>query len=272
MLTDVDCGDLFERRRCVGPWDAASGLVSNAVAVALCAAECSGAPFEQILIIPNGVDVPRAVPESEAQELRGRLNVPAGAILVGSVGRLVDVINFASAIDAIGKLSLRDCPVHLLLVGDGPERDRLSRQAFELGLMQQVHFVGWTDDVGPALAAMDVYVNCSKSEGMSQSLVRAMAAGRPLVVTDVGDNALLAGGESPCGLVVAAGDAKAIAAAIGRLADDGFLRAQFRKQASNRFAQRYSIECMVSRYETYYAHLYHSRSRVGPGIGVNSSE
>ncbi len=234
----------------------ASGLVSNAVAVARRAALSAGVPFEQIRIIPNGLDVPRVVPETETQELRCQLQIPADAILVGSVGRLVDVKNFASAIDAVGQLSSGDSPIHLLLVGDGPERDRLMQQARDLGLAQQIHFVGWADDVGPALAAMDIFINCSKSEGMSQSLVEAMAAGRPLVVTDVGDNALLAGGDGACGLVVPAGDAAGLSAALASLANDAVQRDALRRNGLLRFTERYSIERMVSSYEFLYAQLY----------------
>lgn len=235
-----------------------SALISNAVAVGRRAAHFSGVPIERIQIIPNGLDAPLPVSQAESNELRKTLPIPAGAILAGSVGRLVDVKNYSCAVNSIAHIAAHGYDVHLVLVGDGPERTKLENEARALGVMARVHFAGWHEDVTRWLAAMDIYVNCSKSEGLSQSLVEAMANGLPLVVTDVGDNALLADGDRGCGLVVPPQDAAALGGAIERLAGAPELRNEFRQNALVRFAERYSIDRMISNYEALYRDLCHA--------------
>ncbi|HLJ12120.1 MAG TPA: glycosyltransferase [Planctomycetaceae bacterium] len=243
-----------------------SAVVSNAVAVARRAAGISGLPLETIQIIPNGLDAPAAVSASAVRETRSRWGLPQEARVVGSIGRLAEVKNFASAITAISQLSEADSNVHLLLVGDGPERTRLEDLARTLGIAHRIHFAGFHDDVNSFLAAMDVYINCSHSEGMSQSLVEAMAAGLPIIATEVGDNALLVGGERSCGVVVRPGDPEAIAAAIKMLTNDAELRGDFGRRARARFAERYSMSRMVESYEKLYSSMY----RISPRPGLNS--
>lgn len=92
--------------------------------------------------------------------------------------------------------------IHLLIIGEGPERDALQGQIQSQAVENYVHMVGERADIGAWLATADIYLNSSLYEGMSQAVLEAMAAGLPLVVTEVGDNAVLVGSEQPCGYVV----------------------------------------------------------------------
>jgi len=151
------------------------------------------------------------------------LATPDDAFVVGSVGRLVAVKGLDTAIQALAHLQGRrhSRPVHLLLVGDGPERGRLADLSRSLGVGDRVHLAGHRDDVGNWLAAMDVYVNGGISDGMSQSIVEAMAFELPLVVSHVGDSAVLAGGLERCGLIVPPSDAHAMTEAVEQLTTKG---------------------------------------------------
>lgn len=240
----------------------ATAVVSNAEAVARRAALAAGIALERVQVIPNGLDPPRMPAEQDIKDWRGRFSIPDDALLVGSVGRLAAVKNFGDAVKAVARLRGTGPQVHLLLVGDGPERAALERLARELDIWQRVHFAGWRQDVAAALAAMDVYVNCSVSEGMSQSVVEAMAMGLPLVVTDVGDSALLVGGDCACGLIVAPGDPVSLAGAIEKLVDVPALRQVFRESARARFAERYSFDRMLSSYESLYTQLHSAANLV----------
>ena len=159
---------------------------------------------------------------------------------------------FGTAINAVRQLASRGTDVHLLLVGDGPEMGRLVGHAKEAGLNGRAHFVGQQSDVGAWLAAMDLYVNVSRNEGMSQSLLEAMAVGLPMVVTDVGENATLAGGEKPCGRIVVSGDSHAVAEAIAELHAGRELRRELSQNALARYVDRYGVEKMVRTYEKLY--------------------
>ena len=148
-----------------------------------------------VRLIPNGVEVPAVTgPEAAPSKLRESLGISAEATVLGSVGRLVPVKDFGTAIDALSELRHQQRAIHFVLVGDGPEREALAVRARERGVEDRVHLVGQRQDVGNWLAMMDVYLNVSQSEGMSQSILEAMAVGLPMVVTDVGDNAVLVDG------------------------------------------------------------------------------
>lgn len=230
----------------------ASAVVSNAEAVARRAAAAARLPLERITVIPNGLDEPEAFGPDAAKEMRRRLAIPEDAVVIGSVGRLAAVKNFASAIEAVSRLPESMKQIHLLLVGDGPERAKLEELASQRHVADRIHFAGRHDDVLPLLAAMDVYLNCSLSEGMSQSLVEAMSLGLPLVATDVGDNAVLVGGTDGCGFVVERDDVAGLTAALERVAGSAELRSALGHNSRRRFAERYRIDRMLSRYESLY--------------------
>ena len=108
-----------------------------------------------------------------------------------------------------------------LIVGDGPLRERAApAPARELGLADDVRFTGTVSDVRPLLAAMDVFVLPSWAEGMSNALMEAMAAGRPVVATEVGGNSEVVGGRPDSGCWCRRATRIAIADAVGGLLDD----------------------------------------------------
>ena len=215
-----------------------------------------GPLWRPIKVIPNGVDVPAVTADDEElARMRSSLGISADATLLGSVGRLVPVKDFGNAIDAISQLRPGADNVHLVLVGDGPERESLAKVASERGVEDRVHLVGHQDDIGDWLAIMNVYLNVSLSEGMSQSILEAMASGLPMVVTDVGDSAAMINGDHPCGLVAPAGDPLAVAGAVRELLDDPTRQAAFRQNALARHADCYNLEKMVQTYERLYTDL-----------------
>jgi glycosyltransferase involved in cell wall biosynthesis/O-antigen ligase len=216
-------------------------------------ADTCGLDQQRVTVVPNGVE-PSAVenrPETRSS-LRNSLRIPETAVVVGSVGRLAGVKNLTLAVDAIGKLVQDGHDLHLILVGDGPEHGRLARCSEQLSLESRVHLVGQRDDAERWLVAMDVYINSSISEGMSLSLLEAMAAGLPAVVTDVGENRTLVGGTDPCGIVVPSEDLPAFSEAVERLSCRRELRSEFAASAVRRHTSSYCVSNMVGRYESLY--------------------
>lgn len=231
-------------------------VITNAAAVQDRLARLCGFSSNRVQVIPNGVDAPPGSRSPlERCEWRTRLAIPEEAVVVGSVGRLVEVKGFSTAVAALHRLTQRGCNVHLILVGDGPERDRLCSLTDELGLAGRMHLVGSQLRIGGLLSAMDVYLNSSLSEGMSQSVVEAMAAGLAMVVTDVGDNARLVGGERPCGLVSPRDNAVDLAERLHQLVSDPVLRSQLSENALWRHDTQYRSEQMVLAYEKLYSRL-----------------
>ena len=205
-------------------------------------------------IIPNGVDPPRRHSVSPTrEELRRRLGIDAATVVLGSVGRLVRVKDFPLAVRATAELVRAGEDVHLVLVGDGPERETIAGEAAREGIAARVHLVGQQSDLAAWHAAMDIYLNVSLNEGMSQSILEAMASGLALVVTDVGDNRPIVDGPSACGLVVLPGRADELAGALRQVVVDGALRARLAANAKNRFLEKYQVASMVAAYESLYA-------------------
>jgi len=256
-------------------------VMSNAASVAARVEETCGYPAERVHIIPNGVERPPVDDPATARgQVRKQLRIPESAFAIGSVGRLHPVKGFDIAVEAISQLIQNGRDAHLILVGDGPEESRLRNLVESLHLQSRVHFPGRRTDIGRWLAAMDVFVNTSHSEGMSQSLVEAMASGLPLVVTDVGDNPDLVGdGDTACGCTIPSGEATAVAGVLLRLACDEPLRTQYSHRSRERHRAEFGFGQMIGRFESLYERLFASvvgrthQNRAAPGgyAGVSNN-
>jgi glycosyltransferase involved in cell wall biosynthesis len=165
----------------------------------------------QTILIPNAVDVaafPRAVHASEVPE-------------VLSVTRLAPPKDAGTLLGALAELD--GTPFRARLVGDGRDRVDVERELERLGLDGRVELLGERDDVPELLAGSDVFVLSSRAEGMPLAILEAMAAGLPVVASDVGGiGELVVDGET--GVLVRPGDRDALAAALERVAGDGALR------------------------------------------------
>jgi glycosyltransferase involved in cell wall biosynthesis len=229
-------------------------------------------PGKRIKVVVNGVTAGRTTDRSEDEKdgARRRLSLPADAFVIGSVGRLAQVKGhdrlikaFARGVEAdVNRYSLsaigntknqeprtKNSPC-LLLVGDGPERARLEQLAQDLGVSGQVIFAGYQSDPSPYYDAMDLFVLPSRSEGLSISLLEAMAAGVPVAVTDVGENkAVIEDGR--CGLVLPDDEEDWKSALTPAMADLPRLAAMA-GAARARVRERYSLEATLDSYEALY--------------------
>jgi len=211
-----------------------------------------GFPAEKVRLIPNGVEsASENAPAEQRSRIRRSLAIPDDALVIGSIGRLAPVKDFGTAIQAVRRVAADGTDVHLVLVGDGPEKETLADKA-AAGLAGVVHLVGQQRNIAPYLAAMDLYVNSSISEGMSLSILEAMSAGLPLAVTDVGENASLVDGDPCCGLVAPPQSPEKLAHALTELANDATRRRRFGQCAQQRFERDFSVQQMVTRYENLY--------------------
>ncbi|MFC8827744.1 glycosyltransferase [Streptomyces sp. NPDC057137] len=149
-----------------------------------------GVRRDRIHVVPNGIDVPRfAYDETARQKARAELGLPADAFVVGGVGRLSTGKRFDTLVRAVAALPA----ARLLLVGEGPERDRLRSLATELGAADRVLLHGACEDPPPnpgsdngpdlpsLLAAMDLFVSTSEDEAFGLAVVEGLAAGLPVL-------------------------------------------------------------------------------------------
>lgn len=208
---------------------------------------------ERILTIRNGVDTDRFDPALRSAS-RLELGLGGGEILIGTVGRLVEVKNQALLVTAFAAVARERPEARLLLAGDGPLRGELLALARTLGVDAQLRLLGHRPDVERVLAALDVFVLSSHSEGLSNTILEAMASGVPVVATDVGGaRELVVDGES--GLLTPAGDAGALASAIGTLIGDADVRTGMACAARERALSEFSITRMIDAYTRLYERL-----------------
>ncbi len=240
-------------RRCL---DSSDAVVTNAHAVARRVESACEFAARRITVIPNGVPTPCQHLHAESRfRIRSQLGIRPNDLAIGTVGRLVPVKGFDVAIDAFRRVHKSYRQTHLIIVGDGPEKPALAQYLRGLGMAEHIHLVGHQADVSQWLAAMDIYINTSRSEGMSQAILEAMAAGLPMVVTDVGDNAILVGGSDSCGSIVPADDPSELAKHLIELVADAGKRHTFSENSRARHASSYTLDSMLVAYDRFYRRL-----------------
>ena len=216
--------------------------------------DVDGFAGKRIAVIENGIDVSRyaAVPDRTA--LRRRLGFSPERRYVAHVARCHPVKDQTTLIDAFREVAAARADVDLLLAGDGPLRPDLEAQARQLGIADRVRFLGVRRDVPDLLRAADVFVLTSRSEAASLTLLEAMAARLPVVVTNVGGNPeMVRDGKE--GILVPRSDPRAVAQALLRLLDDPVEATRLGHAGAARVCTDYRIERTVDRYFQLYRSL-----------------
>lgn len=217
-----------------------------------------GVPARRVRRICNGVDLERFRPGHGRKETREALGFGSEEVVIGTVGRLEaikDPLNLADAFIRLAGPAGRRAPrARLLMVGGGSLMDAVRERLDAAGVTDRVVLAGSRDDVPELLRAMDVFVLPSKAEGISNTILEAMATGLPLVATRVGGNAELVT-EGETGFLVPREDSSALADAIVRYLDDLSLRRAHGAAARRRAEQEFSMEAMVDGYLAVYDEL-----------------
>jgi glycosyltransferase involved in cell wall biosynthesis len=208
-------------------------------------------PGTKIEILPNGIDTSKFTPLTPEQRQQARLGLglsESGPICV-SVANLAAVKDLETLIRSAVHLREKLPSIQFLLVGDGPQRKDLENLAIRLGLSEIVRFVGRQSDVHPFLAAADIGVLTSRSEGSSNSVLEYMAMGLPSIVSDIPANRELLNK-----VLFQPGNPAELAEKIYRLWQDLSLRACLSKEYRE-IAAEYSIEKFTVRAQSYYSRM-----------------
>ncbi|MFF1908079.1 glycosyltransferase [Kitasatospora sp. NPDC058218] len=194
-------------------------------------------PGAWVHVVHHGPDLAGAPQGPEARAAaRAELGLPHDAFVVGTVGNLTPKKDQATLLAAHARLRPHHPRARLVLIGAGPLESRLRAHADELGVTDSVLFAGSRPDVPALLPGLDVFTLSSRQEGLPVALMEAMTSGLPAVVTRVGGMPeVLDDGDQ--GLLVEPGDPAALAAALGRLADDRELRERLGAAARERAAR-----------------------------------
>jgi sugar transferase (PEP-CTERM/EpsH1 system associated) len=215
-----------------------------------------GIAAPRVETICNGVDTQRFVPAAAgAEALAGCPFDPTRHWIVGTVGRLQQVKNQTLLVEAFGRALAAEpamgATARLVLVGDGPLRTEVERRVAALGLGEHVWMAGERHDVPATMRALHLFVLPSLAEGISNTILEAMASGLPVLATAVGGNAELVQPERT-GLLVPSNDAEAMAAVLRRLWATPASLADWARTARREAEARFSLDTMVERYARVY--------------------
>ena len=204
----------------------------------------------RVATIHNGIDLRRVETSLTREQARQRLGIPDQAIAIGCIGRLEEQKGHRFLLEACHLLQ-EDLQFKVVFAGDGRLRQELERKAHELGLSPNVGFLGPRSDVAEILRALDIYVMPSLWEGLSLAMLEAMAAGLPLVISDV-SGVTQAFGDEECGVRVPPRDAPALAEAIRDLAESPERRKRLGEAGHRRVRAEFDIEVMIRRLTAVY--------------------
>lgn len=211
-------------------------------------------PTERIAVVQNGVPIPEAASVTEARRGRdSRREKGAGPLLL-FVGRLAPEKGPDLLLEAAPEILARRPGARFVLLGEGPLRPRLAARAAECGVADRVTLAGSVPDVTPWLDAADLLVATSREEGLSLSILEAMARGLPVVASDVPGNRELVG-DDECGRLFLPGDPGAAALAVLAALGDAPESERRAERARSRVAVHQDAEGVSRRHREIYAGL-----------------
>ena len=213
-----------------------------------------GVPQGKIEVVLPGLDLDEFVSTVNRDKVRVDLGVEAGKHLVLYVGRLRPVKGVEYGIRAFAMALSQNLDLHMVLAGEGEQREELQALVKSLGISERVSFLGVRNDLPDLLSAADSVLMPSLTEGFPRVAVEAMAASKPVIATEVGGvPEAITHGES--GILVQAKDIEGMSAALVDLVRNAELQSRLSTAARNHVEQSYSVEKYVARLDEIYSRL-----------------
>ena len=201
---------------------------------------------DRIQVIFNAVDPEAWAGDRSESTLRSELGLPEDRFVMLCASRFADDKGHKYLIDSVKRLTqLTDKPFTLVLAGDGPLLESSKAQVKELGLEEQVKFIGFRKDIKNLYKGSDLYVNSSQHEALSFLIIEAMAAGLPVIATDMGGNSDIVNDQAGCGLLVTYDDPDSMAGAMKRFLEDPAFTAACRDRALQTIQEKFEVHKMA---------------------------
>ncbi|HZD51761.1 MAG TPA: glycosyltransferase, partial [Woeseiaceae bacterium] len=216
----------------------------------------SGVDPERIAVIRSAVDFERFQMPADRARLEREFGIPDNALAIVAAGQLIPRKGYRYLLEAMPALAAQMPRVHLVIFGHGKLEQDLRAQASRLDLGQRVRFAGFRNDLDEYLGAFDLLVHPALREGLGVIMLKAAAAGVPVIAFDVaGAREAVVVGET--GLLVTPKDASALTDAMLRLAGSATLRKGYGAAGRKRMRREFSIDAMVNRHIRLYDSVLH---------------
>lgn len=203
---------------------------------------------DHIQVIFNAVDPDAWAGDRSESTMRTELGIPEDRFVMLCASRFADDKGHRYLIDSVKRLTeITDRPFTLVLAGDGPLLEETQTQARELGLTEeQVRFIGFRKDIKNLYKGSDLYINSSRHEALSFLIIEAMAAGLPVVATDMGGNSDIVNDAAGCGLLVEYDNPESMAQAMRVMLEEPHFLAQCRLGAERTIQEKFEINKMAA--------------------------
>ncbi|HEY3374717.1 MAG TPA: glycosyltransferase family 4 protein [Candidatus Aquicultor sp.] len=225
------------------------GAVDHIIAVSTELKRCLemeiGLPDNAISIIPNGIDLAQwdRYKTGNKAAAKRELGLSENTLLLGAIGRFVPFKGHGVLLQSMKRIVEMQPDVHLILMGDGPLHDELVKQANELGIADNVSFLGFVDEPGRYMAGLDIFVLPSVNEPFGIVVLEAMALGLPVVATNAGGVPDIID-DGINGLLAASNDAASLAGAVLRLIGDADFRNAFAERGPVLVREKFTTKSM----------------------------
>jgi glycosyltransferase involved in cell wall biosynthesis len=205
----------------------------------------------QVTMIRNGIDCQAYYSPDQRDSCRSEFGLTSESQAIGYAGRIEKMKRLDLLLEAFSSVLACHPQARLMIVGEGKLRPKLEAFADHLGISHAVIWTGFRRDISRLMAGMDIYVQPSMNEGLSLSLVEAMAAGKPIIATDVGGaSELVVHGRT--GVLIPSGSAAALRSAISDLLDDPDRQCALAQLARNHVMREFGVQQTMDAYR----HLY----------------
>ena len=232
-----------------------SGIITNSELVKELVIKKEKIDFNKINVIYNGITINNSPQNTNDLHLFSKkLKIPIDKKIIGIVAGLRPMKNHQTLFKAGTILKSKRSDIIYLIVGDGARREELKSLVKQLGLSNNVYFLGWQKNIKKVLNLFNIGINCSGNEGLSNAIMEYMAYGIPCIVSDSGGNTELIKDQIN-GLVFKTKDEIDLAEKILLLLDNKNLQNQFKSKSKEIINTQFSINTMVTKYEKYFLDL-----------------
>ncbi|GEM_PF-976823 len=218
-----------------------------------------GISVNRVTAIPNGIPVDHFYQPQFRDSFRLQAGLTPDMVVIGYTGRIAKVKRLDILIEAFAEVYKEYPNTQLLLAGEGALRSELEEQVCRLGITNNVRWLGFTSNIPSFLAGLDIYMQTSVNEGLSLSILEAMAAEKPVIATRVGSaDEIIQDGIT--GILIPPGSITAASQSLLSLLANPEKRSQLAKSAKEYISTEYAIQHMVDGYESIYCQLMDRKS------------
>jgi len=225
-------------------------------------------PEKRIVTIYNAINVNEYGKTKDGHALRGKIGIDPNHPIVGMVANIRDIKGYPYFLQAASIIHRYNQNAQFLMIGYDMKKSSftiagLKRHGEEIGISQNLHFLGGREDVADLISIFDVAVLASLSEGFSNVILEYMASSKPVVATKVGGNPeIVVHGET--GLLVPPADSDALASAILSILEDKEVALRFGRAGRKRVEEKFSLDIMLRNYGNLFEQVINSRGNISP--------